>query len=193
MTTRASLLAGFRLIALLAGSAGCGGEGSGAAPGPSRPVTDQLLAAPAHEGWLSYGRDWSNDRYVPLTEINPKTVSGLKKLWEHDNGVLFRRSIRNESTPIVVDGLLIYTELKNLVIAVDVRTGKERWRYQPDLGATALCCGTVNRGVAVYGDRVYVATLDARVIALERHTGKLAWDVRVAAPAEGYSFTMAPL
>jgi glucose dehydrogenase len=106
---------------------------------------------------------------------------------------MFRRAIHNESTPIVVDGLLIYTDLKDLVIAVDVRTGMERWRYQPDLGATALCCGVINRGVAVYGDRVYLATLDARLIALDRATGKVAWDVRAAAPAEGYSFTMAPL
>jgi alcohol dehydrogenase (cytochrome c) len=191
MTTRVSIHATLRLTALIAGSAGCGGDAP--ARGPSRPVTDQLLAAPVQEGWLSYGRDWSNDRYVPLTEINRKTVSGLRKLWEHDNGVIFRRSVRNESTPIVVDGLLIYTEIKNLVIAVDVRTGKERWRYQPELGATALCCGTVNRGVAVYGDRVFLATLDARIIALDRRTGKPAWDVQAAAPAEGYSFTMAPL
>ena len=178
---------------LLAASAACGGDGSGAATAPGRPVTEQLLAAPPQEGWLSYGRDWSNRRYVPLTEIDRTTVTGLHKLWEHDPGSLFRRSIPNESTPVVVDDLLIYTDLKNLVIAVDVRTGKERWHYAPDLGATALCCGMVNRGVAVYGDRVYFATVDARVIALDRGTGKVAWDVRAGNAADGYSFTMAPL
>jgi alcohol dehydrogenase (cytochrome c) len=191
MDARPALLA---TLLLLAGSAGCGKD-----PHPasdiSRPVTEERLhAAPVtREGWLSYGRDWSNRRYVPLTEINRQTVTGLRKLWQYDLRTLFRRSVHNESTPIVVDGLLIYTDFKDLVIALDVRTGKERWRYQPDLGATALCCGVVNRGVAVYGDRVYLATLDTRVIALDRRTGKVAWDVRAAAPADGYSFTMAPL
>jgi PQQ-dependent dehydrogenase (methanol/ethanol family) len=180
---------------LIAASAGCVGRDLHRGSGTSRPVThERLRAAPTtQEGWLSYGRDWSNRRYVPLTEINRHTVTGLQKLWQYDPGIMFRRSIHNESTPIVVDDLLIYTDLKDLVIAIDVRTGTERWRYQPDLGATALCCGVVNRGVAVYGDRVYLATLDARVIALDRQTGKVAWDVRAAAPAEGYSFTMAPL
>jgi PQQ-dependent dehydrogenase (methanol/ethanol family) len=191
MTIRLALPAA---LVLFAASAGCRGDGSRAASGPVRPVTDQLLHdAPAGDGWLSYGRDWSNRRYVPLTQIDRKTVTGLHKLWEHDPGTLFRKSARNESTPIVVDDLIIYTDLKNLVMAIDARTGKERWRYQPDLGAAALCCGMINRGVAVYGDRVFFATVDARVIALDRRTGKLAWDVKAGVPAEGYSFTMAPL
>jgi alcohol dehydrogenase (cytochrome c) len=191
MFARTALLAPFLL---LAASAGCVRRDTHAASGAGRPVTEERLrAAAATDGWLSYGQDWGNRRYVPLTEINRRTVTGLRKLWEYDPGIMFRRSIHNESTPIVVDGLLIYTDLKDLVIAVDVRTGMERWRYQPDLGATALCCGVVNRGVAVYGDRVYLATLDARLIALDRATGKVAWDVRAADPAEGYSFTMAPL
>jgi alcohol dehydrogenase (cytochrome c) len=192
MRARPALLAS---LLLLSGSAGCVGRDAPPQPGTSRPVTEERLRATAasKDGWLSYGQDWSNRRYVPLTEINRQTVTGLRKLWQYDPGILFRRSVHNESTPIVVDDLLIYTELKGLVIAVDVRTGRERWRYQPDLGASALCCGVVNRGVAVYGERVYLATLDARVIALDRQTGQVAWDVRAAAPAEGYSFTMAPL
>jgi alcohol dehydrogenase (cytochrome c) len=162
---------------------------------PARPVTDERLSAAdtGTDGWLTYGYDWSNRRSVPVTEINRRTVRGLRRLWGHEIDVLFRRGVRNESTPLVVDGLLIYTDLKNLVMAVDARTGKERWRYQPDLKAAALCCGVVNRGVAVYGDRVFLATLDARVVALDRRTGKVAWESVAASPAEGYSFTMAPL
>jgi alcohol dehydrogenase (cytochrome c) len=168
---------------------------AGSPPGDARPVTDERLraATATPDGWLSYGYDWSNRRSVPLPELNRRTVRGLRKLWEHDLDVLFRRGVRNESTPIVVDGLLLYTDLKNLVMAVDARTGKEVWRYQPDLKPTALCCGPVNRGVAVYGNRVFLATLDARVIALDRRTGKVAWETTAASPAEGYSFTMAPL
>lgn len=179
---------------VLAGSFACRGERAPRASEPIRPVTDDLLgAASAGDGWLTYGRDYTNQRYVPLTEINRQTVKGLRKLWEHHPGALFRRSARNESTPILVDGMLIYTDLKNLVVAVDARTGKERWRYQPDVGPTALCCGMINRGVAVYGNRVFFATVDAHVIALDRATGKLAWNVKAGIPAEGYSFTMAPL
>ena len=92
-----------------------------------------------------------------------------------------------------MDDLLIYTDLKNLVIAVDARNGRERWRYQPELRPAALCCGVVNRGIAVYGDKVYLATLDARVIALDRSDGSVVWDVSAAELSEGYSFTMAPL
>ena len=79
------------------------------------------------------------------------------------------------------------------VIAVDARSGRERWRYQPQLNPAALCCGLVNRGVAIYGDKAYLATLDGRVIALDRRDGSVAWDVSAAEPKEGYSFTMAPL
>src|SRR5262245_48101240 len=133
---------------------------------PSPPVTDELLRASsaAKVGWPTYGYSWDNQRYVPLTEINRGTVKRLRKLWEHRPRSLFRRSVQNESTTIVTSDLLIYTDLLNLVMALDARTGKERWRYKPDLGPTALCCGAVNRGVAVYGDKVYLASLDTRLI-----------------------------
>jgi len=182
------------LAVLLAFSFACRRHGDAPLPG-LRPVTDERLrAAPAAgDGWLTYGYDWGNRRSVPLTEINRQTVHRLHQLWSHDLDLLFRRSTRNESTPIVVDGLLLYTALKNQVVAVDARNGSEVWRYQPDLKPTALCCGVVNRGVAVYGDRVFLATLDARLIALDRRTGTLVWETTAASPTDGYSFTMAPL
>jgi alcohol dehydrogenase (cytochrome c) len=181
------------VLLLVAGSLGCGREGATRPDLPILPVTDARLDSAATDAWLSYGRDRGNTRYVPLSEINHATVGSLRKLWEHKPGTLLRRHMRNESTPIVVDGMLIYTDINNLVMAVDVRTGEEQWRYKPDLGPAALCCGTVNRGVAVYGDKVYLASLDARVIALDRRTGKVVWDVKAATTSEGYSFTMAPL
>ena len=94
MDARPALLA---TLLLLAGSAGCGGTDSHPASDISRPVTDERLrAAPVtREGWLSYGRDWSNRRYVPLSEINRQTVTGLRKLWQYDLRTLFRRSVHN--------------------------------------------------------------------------------------------------
>lgn len=181
-------------IGLVAGISACAADAS-LPPPPMRLVTEEVLhtAAASSEGWYTHGRDWSNRRYVPLAEIDRRTVRALEPLWQHEHDVHFRRSTRNESTPIIVDDLLIYTDLKNLVIAVDARDGRERWRYQPRLGAVALCCGMVNRGVAAFGDKVYLATLDARVIALHRSDGSLAWEIQAADPANGYSFSMAPL
>lgn len=189
MGTRGRL---FLPMVLMAGTAACVRDAS-------RPVlslvTDEVLrSAPTRrDGWHTYGRDWSNQRFVPLAEINRETVASLEPVWQHNLDLYFRRSTRNESTPLVVDDLLIYTDLKNLVVAVDVKDGRERWRYRPKLGPVALCCGMVNRGVAAFGDKVYIATLDGRVIALHRSDGSVAWDVAAAQPAQGYSFTMAPL
>ena len=181
------------LLIAAAGAVAIGAETWSGRPVPTRMVTEEVLhtAGPASDGWLLHGRDWSNQRYAPFDEINRETVARLEKLWEHR--LIVRSSVRNESTPIVVDNLLLYTDARNHVIAVDTRNGKERWRYQPLIGPTALCCGLVNRGVAIYGDKVYLATLDARVIALDRSDGSVVWDVSAGEPREGYSFTMAPL
>jgi alcohol dehydrogenase (cytochrome c) len=159
------------------------------------PVSDtRLLAAKsAPENWLTHGRDYSNQRYSPLTQINRKTVGRLGPVWRHSSTLLFQRVEKNESTPLVDDGLLIYTEGKNVVIALDARTGREFWRYNHPIGAAALCCGLVNRGVALYGDKVFLATIDARLVALDRATGKVVWNKAIAPPSAGYSFSMAPL
>jgi PQQ-dependent dehydrogenase (methanol/ethanol family) len=192
MKTRTRL---FLVAALLtAGAIAVGSGGWFRRPVATRIVTNDLLraAAATQEGWLTHGRDWTNQRFAPHAEINRATVKGLEKLWEHKPHLL-RRDVPNESTPIVVDDLLIYTDLKNLVVAVDGRSGRERWRYRPKLRPAALCCGIVNRGVAIYGDKLYLATIDARLIALDRSEGSVVWDVVIAEPEKGYSFTMAPL
>jgi alcohol dehydrogenase (cytochrome c) len=159
------------------------------------PVSDaRLLAAgstPQH--WISHGRDYTNQRYSPLNQINRKTVARLAPAWHHASTLLRRRSEKNESTPLVDEGLLVYTEGKNVVIALDPRSGREYWRYDHPIGPAALCCGLVNRGVALYGDKVFLATIDAHLVALDRATGAVAWNKQIALPSEGYSFSMAPL
>ncbi|HWN17592.1 MAG TPA: PQQ-binding-like beta-propeller repeat protein [Gemmatimonadales bacterium] len=194
MTRRSRLLLAALLVG--AGAAAFATQTSRRRPVSSRTVTDALLgsAGGAGEGWLTHGRDWSNQRYAPVAEIDHHTVPRLEKLWQHKLRLLPTGSGgRMESTPVVVDHLLIYTDADNSVIAVDTRTGREYWRYHPKLGPMALCCGVVNRGVAIYGDGVYLATTDARVVALDRRDGSVKWEVKAADPAKGYSFTMAPL
>jgi len=174
------------------------------APLPAlRPVTDSMLLAAKSTGdWLTYGRDFSNQRFAPFIQINRETAPRLKPLWRQGARRLIKSYLRTESTPVVADGMLIYTDPGmrlaqpgNHVIAVNARTGRAIWSWYRRPGATALCCGLVNRGVALYGDKVYVGTLDAHLIALDRRTGQVLWDKEVegAEPAKGYSFTMAPL
>jgi glucose dehydrogenase len=166
-----------------------------AAPLPLRPVTDaRLLAADSSPGeWLTYGHDYANQRFSRLTEIDRHNVAKLTRLCHYDRHLLSRSPDRNESTPVAVDGMLIYSDSRNVVLALDGRSGRELWRHEHKLGATAVCCGLVNRGLAVYGDNVYLATLDARLVALDRRTGEQRWNRPVADPADGYSLSMAPI
>jgi PQQ-dependent dehydrogenase (methanol/ethanol family) len=175
----------------------------GGRPPTVHPVTEsRLLAADSSGDWLTYGRDFSNRRFAPFSQINRETVQHLEPLWRQGKRRLIKSYLRTESTPVVADGMLIYTDPGmrvaqpgNHVIAVDLRTGRQLWAWYYHPPVTALCCGLVNRGVALYGDKVYVGTLDAHLVALDRRTGKVVWDQKVAdaEPSEGYSFTMAPL
>ena len=148
--------------------------------------------------WPGYGRDYTNQRYSPLGDINTTNVAQLTLAWTHDTRPapvppvdgLFKQ----ESSPVIVGGVLYYTYPGPQVFALDAATGRELWRYSA-VGTSEMrvCCGPNNRGVAVSNGRVFVATLDARVIALDAKTGTVAWDTRAAEGARGYSFTMAPL
>jgi alcohol dehydrogenase (cytochrome c) len=162
---------------------------------PIRPVTDARLIAPdsSADEWLSYGRDYANQRFSPLDQINRGNVAGLTRVWYYNRHRLSRAPDRSESTPIALDGMLIYSDYRNIVLALDARTGRRIWRYDHENGPTALCCGLVNRGLAAYGDKIYMATLDARLVALDRRTGEKRWDRAIADPSEGYSFSMAPV
>src|SRR5437867_5151926 len=140
-------------------------------------VTDQMLLAAANDtkNWLTYGGDYSNTRFSKSERINAQSVSRLMPRW------VFQTSGpvgSFETTPLVVDGVMYLTTPFNHAIAVDVKTGWQLWRYEHKLSGTEIfCCGPNNRGVAVYGDRVFMATLDAHLVALDRKTGKVTWDV----------------
>jgi len=158
-------------------------------------VTDQMLKGARSDGknWVTYGRDYSNQRWSPLTQINTSNVSGLRVTWMYQTGISRLGSF--ETSPIVVDGIMYLTTPYNTAMAVDARTGRELWRYEhkTSIASPIYCCGPNNRGVAISDGTVYMATLDARLVALEASTGKVKWDIEISDPEAGYSQTMAPL
>src|SRR5690349_1782825 len=153
-----------------------------------------VMAAPAEaqSNWPTYGgSDWSQ-RWSTLTQINTENVNRLVPRMMFQTGTSKLGSFEN--TPIVVDGTMyVTTPNSEAIIAYDLKSKKQLWRHEPKVGTVIACCGPVNRGVALGGDKVFVGTLDARLLALDARTGKVQWDIEVADPASGYSITMAPL
>lgn len=142
--------------------------------------------------WLSYGRTYAENRFSPLTQINQETVADLGLAWYLDMGT----NRAQEATPIVVDGIMYFTSTWSRVHAVRAATGEPVWDYDPEVpGAWArrLCCDVVNRGVSVYQGKVYVGTLDGRLIALDAATGEPVWEIDTLIDrTRFYSITGAP-
>lgn len=156
-------------------------------------VTDARLADAANDdGWLMYRRDYASSGYAPFDSINAGTVAGLKPAWDYKTAF----DMGHESPPIVNGDYLFVTTPKNHLIAFQASTGKELWKYEHDLsnaGLKTVCCDVVNRGVALYEDKVYMATLDNHVVALDAKTGKVVWNKNIHEQDVGYAMTLAPL
>jgi alcohol dehydrogenase (cytochrome c) len=125
-----------------------------------------------------------------LTQIRPSNVGDLELKW-----VFQAQSLESfETTPLVVDGVMYLTEAPNTALALDARTGRPFWRYQYNPSADSRpCCGRVNRGLAISGSTLFMATIDSKLIALDAVTGQPLWQTQVADPAAGYAMTLAPL
>lgn len=148
-------------------------------------------AANSHADWLTHGRTYDEQRFSPLARIHQGNVGDLKLAWYFD----LDTTRGQEATPLVIDGVMYVTSAWSKVIALDARTGRELWRFDPRVkGAKAIdaCCDVVNRGVAAWGSRVFVGTLDGRLIALDRATGQPAWSVQTTDPTKRYTITGAP-
>ncbi len=150
-----------------------------ARPGPAADATTLRIRAAegATNDWPSYGRDYGNRRFSPLTQIDRTNVSRLGPAWTWNSGI----NATFQATPIVVDGLMIVSLPFNHVVALDARTGQPRWRYEHRRREWPMCCGPANRGVAVGDGKVFIGTVDARLLALDITDGRLLWDVDVAA------------
>jgi alcohol dehydrogenase (cytochrome c) len=154
-------------------------------------VTQDLLNRAGTDGnnFLLTNGDYRQQRYYPNSQINRLNVARLRPAWIFQTDVM--ESL--ETSPIIVNGIMYVTTSYDHVYALDARTGEELWHYKHKLGPiTTYCCGPNNRGVAAYEDRVYLATLDSKLVALDAKTGKLVWQSEIADPELGYSETMAP-
>lgn len=143
------------------------------------------------ENWLVHGRTNSEQRFSPLQQVNDVTVNDLGLAWyvdlDTDRG--------QEATPIIVDGVMYSTSAWSKLQAVDAQTGVLKWQYDPEVSGiwnVRACCGVQNRGAAVWKGRVYFATLDGRLIALDAATGDLVWEVLTTDQAQSYTITGAP-
>lgn len=153
----------------------------------------RIVAADAEPGnWLTHGRTYSGQRFSPLDKVNAGNVKDLGLAWSYDTATV--RGL--EASPIVVDGVMFATGSWSIVYALDAKTGEELWKYDPEVPGEwgrKLCCDVVNRGVAVWKGRVYVGTIDGRLIALDAKTGKPIWDISTIDRSKPYSITGAPI
>lgn len=194
MKKHARWLAGasfFAAAAMPVGSVGAEEVKGATKYGDMRTVTQRMLNAAAGDGnnFLHTNHNYKQTRFYPNAQINTSNVHRLRPAW------IFQTEVKEtmETTPIVVNGVMYVTTAFNHVYALDARTGEELWHYKHKLGPiTVYCCGPNNRGVAAYGDMVYMGTVDAKLVALDAKTGKLVWETEIADPELGYSETMAP-
>ena len=160
---------------------------------PPGPVTNQeLLDGLKADGssWLTFGGNYSNHRFSPLTQITPDNVAKLQPLWTFQTGTLGNF----ETTSLLRDNVLYVTGPQNVAWAVDARSGRQIWRYRRELPDNlTACCGLVNRGFAALGDRLFMTTLDAHLLALDMKTGSIVWDATLEDYKVGYASTLAPI
>jgi alcohol dehydrogenase (cytochrome c) len=154
-------------------------------------VGTSLVTLRASDGnnFLHTNGDYKQLRYYPNRQINASNVAKLRPAW------IFQTEVKEsmETTPIVINGIMYITTSFNHVYALDARTGEQLWHYKHKLGpVTVYCCGPNNRGVAAYGDMIYMGTLDSKLVALDAKKGTVVWQVDIADPELGYSETMAP-
>ena len=146
----------------------------------AQPVTTRDLenAAGDNSSWLTYGRDYAGQRFARISQITPANVARLQPAWVFATGGDNRGL---QATPLIHKGVLYLSADQSRVFAIDARTGQKKWSFDPKIGKDVervYCCGSNNRGVALWGELVFVGTMDARLIALKKDTGEVVWDDR---------------
>jgi quinohemoprotein ethanol dehydrogenase len=179
----------FMVSALALALASCTTASSESAPLTAAASSQDPLANPAAGEWTSDGRDYTAQRYSPLTQINAGNVGDLGLAWYADLDTY--RGV--EATPLYADGVIYNTLSWNITTAYDARTGEELWTYDPrtprEFGRYA-CCEPVSRGLAMHGNKIIIATLDGRLIALDKDTGTELWSTRTFELDTGYAYSI---
>jgi alcohol dehydrogenase (cytochrome c) len=155
-------------------------------------VTDERLLNPEDENWLMYRRTYDEHGYSPLGQISSESVTDLVPVWSFASGVTHN----HEAPPIVNDGIMYVTSAFNGLYALDAASGELLWSYVRDLPEDVfpeVCCDVVNRGVGLYGDKVYMTTLDTHLLAFDAKTGEIVWDTVVDDYLSGAVMTVSPL
>jgi len=168
---------------------------AGAAVRAQQVSFDRILHADREpQNWLTYSGGVFSQRYSPLTQITPANVRNLELQWVFQTRGPAEPTEKFEATPLVVDGVMYTVLAPNHIVALDAATGRLFWMYSPRLSPLArVCCGRVNRGLAILGDTLFMGTIDGRLIAVDAKNGRPIWEGSVSKPELGYSFTMAPL
>ncbi|MES2637255.1 MAG: PQQ-binding-like beta-propeller repeat protein, partial [Pseudomonadota bacterium] len=142
--------------------------------------SQHILPQANNQDWPTFGRDFTSQRFSPSKQINQQNVKNLVQAWQYKSGVVGSF----QTTPIVQNGIMYLSLPYNHVVALNAKTGKQLWRYQHDRREDwQMCCGPANRGVAVANGKVFVGTVDARLIALNAQTGAKEWDIDVVESA----------
>jgi len=158
-------------------------------------IDDAALKKAGQSGddWLTYGLNQAETRFSPLKEINAGNVARLAPAWAYEVG---SGGGGQEATPLVANGTIYGITNWSIVFAVDARTGKEKWRWDPWVNQQSvrpeICCGVVNRGLAIYQGLIIAPIIDGRLQGLDAETGNVVWEARVAFPQDHYTLTMAP-
>ena len=186
---------GFVSLAACLALAGCSTASEKSTSSPATPAAvngARIAAADSEPGqWMSHGRTYDEQRFSPLTRIKTDNVKDLGLSWFVD----LDTHRGQEATPLIIDGVLYSTSAWSKVQAIDAASGKLLWQYDPKVpGETGVkaCCDTVNRGVAAYEGKLFLGTLDGRLVALDRKSGKEVWSTVTVDQSKAYTITGAP-
>jgi PQQ-dependent dehydrogenase (methanol/ethanol family) len=188
-----ALRLGLIILATAVALAGCGESATTAQKkGPAQVDGARIMNADSEPGmWMTVGRTYSEQRFSPLKQINDTNAGQLGLAWSFD----LDTARGQEATPLVIDGVMYFSTAWSMVKALDAKTGALKWAYDPKVPreyGVKVCCDVVNRGVAAWNGKIYVGTLDGRLIALNAENGQEVWSTQTTDPAKPYAITGAP-
>ncbi len=187
---RSALVASLAAIVFVAGCEKSGTEAP--PPKPTALIDAARIVTPNPGEWPTYGRTYDEQRFSPLDKIDAGNVAELGLAWAFDLDTPHRVQ---ESTPLVIDGVMYVTSAWSKLFALDAKTGRQIWAFDPKVPGEAgvkACCDVPNRGAAAWNGKIFIGTIDGRLVAVDAATGKQAWEVMTVPEGQNYTITGAP-